>query len=231
MAFCNNCGTNLQSEAKFCPKCGSTVPATSSRTAPRPAAATAAAVAAAVPPAPPVAPPKTNQTLKVVLIVVGVLAGLGILGTIAATYVGLKIASHTKVEEHDGNVKVQTPFGTVESNQDADNAIRDMGIDSYPGAEAIEKSAANVNVGGVHTISVQMQSDDPPDKVAKFYQEQLPHANVNVNDNKQYTIVSTRNHHLVTVNIEPQGEKTMIHIASVSGRGVEEGQGDGKAEE
>ncbi len=171
-----------------------------------------------------------NPTIKVVLIVVGVLVGLGILGTIAATYVGLNIARHTKVEEHDGNVRVQTPFGTVESNQNADRAIREMGIDVYPGAHALDKDAANVNIAGMHTVSVQMESDDPPEKVAQFYQQQLPHANVNVSDSKHYTIVSNERHNLITVNIEPQDGKTMIHVASVTGKGAAESD-SGKAEE
>jgi hypothetical protein len=228
MAFCNACGTNLQPDARFCPKCGATVPATTSR----PVASTAPMASPAVPAATPVTMGKPNQAVKIILIVVAVLVGLGILGTIAATYVGLKIARHTKVEEHDGNVRVQTPFGSVESSQDADHAIRDMGIDAYPGAEAIEKSAANVNIGGMHTVSVQMQTDDPPAKVAQFYQQQLPNANVNISDNDRYTIVSNKRHNLVTVNIEPQDGKTMIHIASVTGKGVDaHTESDGKAEE
>jgi hypothetical protein len=82
----------------------------------------------------------------------------------------------------------------------------------------MQNDAANVNVAGMHTVAVNLQTDDPPEKVAEFYKSQLPHANVNVSDDKHYTIVSTRNKNLVTVNIGPEDGKTVINIASVSGK-------------
>ena len=86
-----------------------------------------------------------------------------------------------------------------------------------PGAQVMQKNAANVNVAGMHTVTVNLQTDDPPEKVAEFYKSQLPHANVNVSDEKHYTIVSTHNKNLITVNIGPEDGKTVINIASVSG--------------
>ena len=60
MAFCNACGATVEPGAKFCPKCGAAVPA--------------AAVASTAP-----ATPAQSNALKIILIVVAVIIGLGIL--------------------------------------------------------------------------------------------------------------------------------------------------------
>jgi hypothetical protein len=91
-------------------------------------------------------------------------------------------------------------------------------VDVYPGAQVMQNNAANVNVPGMHTVAVNLETDDPPEKVAEFYRSQLPHANVNVSDDKHYTIVSTRDKNLITVSIGPEDGKTMINIATVSGK-------------
>ena len=46
---------------------------------------------------------------------VAVIVGLGILGVAAVSFIGYRIASHTRVRNQDGNVRVETPFGTVQS--------------------------------------------------------------------------------------------------------------------
>jgi hypothetical protein len=206
MAFCNSCGTTLEPAAKFCPKCGAGVPA------------------GAVTPAAP-APPATQSSsgLKIVLIVVGVIFALGILGAGTAAFIGWRIASRTHVEQKNGNVRVQTPFGTVESTDDPDAAARNLGVALYPGARVLKGNAADVTFGGVHSTAAQFETDDPPEKVAEFYKAEFPNANVSVSDEKHYAIISTADKNIITINIEPEDGKTMIHIANVSGKGTGEG--------
>jgi hypothetical protein len=208
MAFCNSCGSNLPADARVCPKCGTAVPVT-----------TKVPVAAAPQPA-----QQGSNVVKIVLIVLAVVVGLGIIGTVAATWVGLSIARRTHVTESNGKVRVQSPFGTVETNQNTDEVIRSLGIDMYPGAHAVGGNSANVQMGAMHTVAANFESDDPPQKVADFYRKQLPNASVNVSDSDHYTIVSTKNNNLVTVNITQQNGKTMINIASITGKGIQPGQ-------
>ena len=209
MPFCNSCGSNIDPGAKFCPKCG------------KPAATGGAVTATGA--AAPAVTPQGSSAVKVILIVVAVIVVLGVLGTVAATFIGLGIARRTHVEQKDGKVKVQTPFGTVETSEDADNAARDLGVAIYPGARATKGNSANVNAGGMHTSTVQFETDDPPDKVAEFYRSQFPHANVNTQEEDRYTIVSTDNKAVTTINIEPEGGKTQIVITNVSGKGAGQG--------
>lgn len=202
MAFCNSCGANLEPGAKFCAKCGAVI----------------AGVPAVAPVSTPTASTQSSNTVKVILIVVVGIVALGILGSVAATLIGLRIARHTHVSGDGKHVKVETPMGTVESSENAEDAVRNIGVNVYPGAQIMQNDAANVNLPGMHTVAVSLETDDAPEKVAEFYKSQLPHANVNVSDDKHYTIVSTREKNLITVNIDPENGKTVINIATVSGK-------------
>lgn len=202
MAFCNSCGANLDPAARFCAKCGAVIAGTP-----------------ATPPAATVTPStQSSNTVKIILIVIAAIVGLGIIGSVTATLIGLRIAHHTHVSGDGKHVKVDTPMGTVESSENAEDAVKNIGVGLYPGAHVMENDAANVNLPGMHTVSVNLETDDPPEKVADFYRSELPHANVNVSDDKHYTIVSTRDKNLITVNIGPEDGKTVINIATVSGK-------------
>jgi hypothetical protein len=203
VAFCNSCGATLDSGATFCTKCGRKVTGEVSATPSTPPAT-------AVPGA-----PTTSSGLKTFLIVVGVVVALGILGTVAATLVGLHIAKRTHVTQKGDRVRVETPFGTVTSTKDPKEAARNLGI--YPGARALKTDAASVTVGGMKTVSAEFQTDDSPDKVFDFYKKKFPDANVTQSDQQHYTIVSTDHGSIVTINIEATGGETHFHIANVTG--------------
>jgi hypothetical protein len=213
MAFCNSCGSPTVPGAKFCSKCGS------------PAAdATVSAPTVGATPTSPGVPSATsdqsNSALKIVLTVIGVLVLLFILGTTAALFVGWRIAKQVQVEKNGDNVRVTSPFGSVESTNNADDIARELGTDSYPGSTIEKGNASSTNIAGMHTVAAQFETDDPPSKVAEFYKRKFPSANVSVANEDHYTIVSSANQNLITINIEPDGEKTRIHIASISGRHV-----------
>ena len=213
MAFCNSCGSPAAPGARFCSKCG----------APASDAALSTPTAGATPASPgiPAAPSdQSNSALKIVLTVVGVLVLLFILGTTAALFVGWRIAKQVHVEKNGDNVRVTSPFGSVESTNNADDIARELGTDSYPGSTIEKGNASSTNIAGMHTIAAQFDTDDPPSKVAEFYKRKFPSANVSVANEDHYTIVSSANQNLITINIEPDGDKTRIHIASVSSRHV-----------
>jgi hypothetical protein len=202
MAFCNSCGGTLEAGARFCPKCGAAIPM-------------AAAIPATVPSAP-AAPPQGSGALKVILILVGGIVVLGVLGIGTLTFVIRRIAHRSHLDNRNGNVKVETPFGTVQSTSNPNEAARNLGIDSYPGARVLTGNTATI--GGMHTITAEFESDDPPEKVMAFYTSKFPSANVATKDQNRYTIVSTDKKNLITINIEPQGSKTRITVANVSGK-------------
>src|SRR5271157_1131711 len=88
------------------------------------------------------------------------------------------------VKDHDngGNSKVdiQTPVGGIHVDEEAN--VRDTGLAVYPGARQKPKTdgdskSANVNISsgffGVKVVAIEYESDDAPDKVISFYQDQM----------------------------------------------------------
>jgi hypothetical protein len=203
MAFCNSCGTTLAAGARFCPKCGGAVPAGAAVTSVTPA---------------PAAAPQGSSALKIILIVVAVIFVLGVLGIGTIAFVVRRIAHRSHIDNRDGNVRVETPFGMVQSTNNPDEAARNLGVDSYPGARVLKGNSATI--GGMHTVEAEFESDDPADKVMAFYSSRFPNANVTNKDQNRYTIVSTDKKNLITINIEPEDGKTRIKIASVSGKNL-----------
>ncbi len=203
MAFCNSCGATLASGAKFCSKCGTTQPITASSSAIPVATGT---------------PAKSGNALKIILIVVAVIVGLGILGVGVASFVVYRVAKHSRVHNENGNVRVETPFGTMQSTTDPDEAARNLGIELYPGAEVVKGSSSNMNMGKMHTASAEFESSDPVASVAEFYKSKLPRANVISSAGDHYSIISTDKKDMLTITITPKDGKTRIQIARVSGK-------------
>ena len=114
MAFCNSCGATLDSGAKFCNKCGTTQPG---------------AAAASVTPAgaAPASTQKSGSALKIILIVVAVIVVLGILAVGTFSFIGYRIAKRSRIHNENGNVRVETPFGSVNTSTDPDEAARNLG--------------------------------------------------------------------------------------------------------
>jgi hypothetical protein len=97
----------------------------------------------------------------------------------------LLTACSVNVKDHgeDGSNKVDisTPIGGIHVDQNAD--ARDTGLPVYPAAKLKpkgkdgDKKNANVNLSafgfGLKVVAVEYESDDPPDKIIAFYQDQL----------------------------------------------------------
>ena len=212
MAFCNSCGATLDTGAKFCNKCGTTQPG--------------AAAASVTPVLTPASPPKSSSALKIILIVVAAIIVLGILGIGAVSFIGYRIAKRSRIHNENGNVRVETPFGTMNTSTDPDEAARNLGIDLYPGAEVVKGTTSNMTMGAMHTATADFETGDPVSAVGEFYKSRLPNANVVSTSGDRYAIISTDKKNMLTINIEPKDGKTRIHIARVSGKMMNGGDSD-----
>ncbi len=215
MAFCNSCGATLDGGAKFCNKCGTTQPGAASAT---PVFTPAAAA--------PGAPQKSGGALKIILIVVAVIVVFGILAVGAFSFFAYRIARHSRVHNENGNVRVETPFGTVNTTTDPAEAARNLGIDSYPGAELVKGTTSDMTMGNMHTATADFETSDPVSTVAEFYKSKIPNANVVSSTGDHYAIISTDKKNMLTINIEPKNGRTRIHIAKISGKMVGGGDSD-----
>jgi len=203
MAFCNSCGATLDLGSKFCNKCGAGV--------------TAAPPAASVQPPPAqAAPPKGGSSaLKVVLIVVAVIVGACILAMVTCGVVLHHISKSSHVTQEGNRVKVETPFGSINAN-DPEQAVKDLGIDVYPGAQVEKNGSADLTFAGVHTVTANFDSGDSVDKVCSFYKSKFPAASVNSSDQNRCSLVSTSQNGTITINVEAHGDTTKFQIASVT---------------
>jgi hypothetical protein len=207
MAFCNSCGATLDGGAKFCNKCGTTQPGSA-----------AAAPVFTSPGAAPGTAPKNSGALKIILIVVAVIVVFGILAVGAFSFFAYRIATHSRVHNENGNVRVETPFGTVDTSTNPGEAARNLGIDVYPGAEVVKGTTSDMTMGNMHTATADFETSDPASTVAEFYKSKVPNANVVSSSSDHYAIISTDKKNMLSINIEPKNGRTRIHIAKISGK-------------
>ncbi len=205
MAFCNSCGTTLNPGTKFCNKCGAAVAAPAST----PGVASTAAT-------PPPAPTGGSSALKIILIVVAVIVFIGILGIATVGIIGYRIAKSSHVSQNGDHVKVETPFGSVESSKDPDQAAKDLGVELYPGAEVQRNGASSASFGGIRTVTAVFETSDAPDKVCTFYKSKFPGAMVTTSEQNHCTIVSNDRKNMVTINIEASRDNTKLQITNVT---------------
>lgn len=84
-------------------------------------------------------------------------------------------------DDGDSKVDISTPVGGIHVNENAD--ARDAGLAVYPGATLKPKTkdgdakSANVNLSafgyGLKVVALEYESNDPPDKIIAYYQDQL----------------------------------------------------------
>jgi hypothetical protein len=221
MAFCNACGANIVPGTRFCNKCGAAIlastlpPATASPVPPASSTPPVSTVAVPTPPA-----PSGGGALKAILIVVGVIVLVGSLGLASLGIFAWRVARHTRVRQNGNDVKVETPFGTMQSTNDPQAAAHDLGVDIYPGAQVLKEGATSATFGAVHTASLNFETTDSVDKVCGFYKPKFPNAMVMTTQADQCTIVSNDQKNMITITVKGQTDKTRIVITNVSKAGT-----------
>ena len=216
MAFCNSCGANIVPGTRFCNKCGaavltSTLPPVAPPPAPGSVPPTPSTPAAAT-----AAQPSGGGALKAILIVVGVIVLVGILGLTSLAFFAWRVARHTHVRQNGDNVKVETPFGTVQTTKDPQDAARNLGVDLYPGAQVMKEGSVSVTFGNVHTAALNFETSDSVNQVCSFYKPKFPNAMVVSSDENQCNIVFNDQKNMITINAKTENGRTKIVISNVS---------------
>jgi len=106
-----------------------------------------------------------------------------ILMTMAAVIITTACSINVKKDEQgqDKNVDINTPFGGIHVNENAD--VRDTGLPVYAGARLKKKDdsgdekSANVNIStgefGLKVVAVEYESDETPNKLIAYYKNAL----------------------------------------------------------
>jgi hypothetical protein len=163
-----------------------------------------------------------SNVLKIVLIVVAVIVGLGIIGAGTAAYfihrAVKNVQSRVHVEDRNGKVKVQTPFGNIESSEDPDEAAKNLGVEIYPGATIIKGSTANLTLGKTHTAAAEFETSASPKEVADFYRSKFPSATVMSQESDHFSLVAGDKENVTTISVEPREGMTRISVSRMSGK-------------
>ncbi len=166
--FCTKCGAPLASSTGFCSSCGAPVGA--GVVTPQPPFPTA-------PPPPPYGqpgayPPRSSDgALKVVLIVVAVVVGLGALVAGGFWYFAWRVA-RTATSDNKGGVTLSVPGGGTFSAGESAPSEADLGVPVYPGA-ATEKGGVTMNAASASMVIATLTTSDPASQVVDFYKSKM----------------------------------------------------------
>jgi hypothetical protein len=205
MPFCNACGATLDLQAKFCNRCGG--PGVAAVSAPPSIQFTI-----------PDASRQGKSLSKILLTVMLLFLGLGFAGMAVAGFVRvLNVVRQTHVRQEGDKMKIESPFGTVESMDDPEKLAHELGITIYPGARPLKSGTATVTFGDIHSATMNFESSDPAETVANFYKSGLPNVTAaEKHTDDSYTVVSRNSKRIVTVNIKAQSGRTLILISHVT---------------
>jgi len=125
----------------------------------------------------------------------------------------LRCQASQSAPRSDGATKIETPFGNIEA-EDPAKAAEKMGIDVYPGAEAVKNGSGSFSMGDFSAGSAAFQTTDSIDQVAAFYKEQYPRA-IHSESNGAHSFSVNSKDKVVVITLQEQGSKTSITLSQV----------------
>jgi hypothetical protein len=174
--------------------------------------------AAAAQPIAPGPPPSKggSSALKVILVIVGVIVLIGVLGMVTCGIVIHRAIKSAHVSQKGDNVKVETPFGNMETSTDPEQTAKDLGVEIYPGADLRKEGTASVTFGSLHTVTANFESNDSVEKVCDFYKLKFPSAQVASSDQTHCSIVSGDKGTSTTISVQSSGDGSRFTIVSMT---------------
>ena len=120
--------------------------------------------------APPMAPVQTGGggAVKVILIVLAIIVGIGILGAGAVGFAVWRVAHAIHTHAKNGDFTINTPGGAISAGSTSTYTAEELGADIYPGAEAA-KGGMRMNLPTGSIVSGVFTTSDSKDQVLNFY--------------------------------------------------------------
>ena len=205
-SFCSKCGAELSPDSRFCQGCG----------APSglPAAVALPAVGAPAGQLPAVAGPSSG-TLKVVLIIVGALVGLGLLSAVAVMF-GLWRISRSVHVDRSGGVTISTPGGKFSTGHTSGARLTEteVGAPIYPGAIA-EEGGFKLGADSGSMATYVFKTSDSVAQVLAFYRDKFGPKSSVIETPQGGIVTAAKNDNegiMVTVGHDDSENKTSISI-------------------
>jgi hypothetical protein len=204
--FCPNCGGPLSPNDGYCPSCGASVAATSPSVAPVPGASatgyapvntypgpgTPAAYPGSSPGYPGPPPPKGNG-LKIVLIVVAILVGIGIVGAAIVSYSVYRVVHTVKNSvnvDDKGNFSLNAASGGLSMGKNVTATEAELGVPVFPGATRGQGGLRMKTKNG-SMITVVYKTSANADAVVSWYKSKMPGADEASSDANGATVLKT----------------------------------------
>jgi hypothetical protein len=165
--FCTKCGAALTPGAQFCTSCGATVGAPAGAPAPAQPPVYGQPVVVPVQPA-----SSGSNVVKIVLIVVGVVFGLGLLSAIVFMLSIWRLSHAVRVNSNGDGVTLSTSSGTISTGSASGVSAADLGVPIYPGATRRE-GGMQMNSATGSMVTVVFSTSDPVSNVVDFYRSKL----------------------------------------------------------
>jgi hypothetical protein len=210
-SFCSKCGAELSPDTKFCQGCGSPTGFAASAVAPATAAPTGQV---AVGQAPAAAAPSSGA-LKIILIIVGAIVGLGMLSVVAVMFGIWRISKSVHVDQ-SGGVTISTPGGKFSTGHTsgAHLTATEVGAPIYPGAVA-EEGGFKLGSDSGSMATYVFKTSDSVAQVLAFYRDKFG-PKTSVMETPQGGIVTAAKNDnegiMVTVGRDEGEDKTSIAI-------------------
>ena len=215
-SFCTKCGAALSPDTQFCTACGAPV-----STAAAMPMMPATGVPVGYPQAGTAQPNSGGSAIKIILIVVGVVFGLGILGSAIFAFTVWRVAHAIHVEGPNGQVTVNTPGGRITADQSKSYSASELGTDIYPGAQGAHGGMKMDLPTGSMVTGIFITSDSK-DQVIDFYKSRFGSgasvydtatgALLTLNKGNEESVMVT-----ISANSSQDGGKTRISIVHTKG--------------
>ena len=208
MAFCTKCGAGLAPGVQFCTACGAPAPAVQSQPG-------YAQAGYGQPVGVPVQPQAAgNSAVKIILIVLGVVVGLGLLSAIIFIFSMWRLSRAVHVNSRGDGVTLSTKDGTITTGSAASISDEDLGVPIYPGATRRE-GGVRINSGNGSMVTAVFTTTDPVEKVVDFYKDKVG-ANASVIQSPTGAVISAGEHEkrslMITVGQDGTNGTTSITI-------------------
>ena len=169
--FCTKCGAGLAPGAQFCAKCGAPVglPAASAPPGQQPAYGQVYGQPAASPIQPAAS---GTSAVKIILIVVAVVVGLGLLSAMAFTFSMWRLSRAVHLNSRADGVTLSTRDGTISAGSTPAVSAADLGVPIYPGATRRE-GGMQINSASGSMVTAVFSTPDPVSKVVDFYRDKV----------------------------------------------------------
>lgn len=180
------------------------------------------------PPAPPPAgygAPAPAQTgggsaVKIILIVLAVVIGLGVLGASAVGFMVWRVAHAIHTHAKNGDFTLNTPGGMISTGTPNSYTAEELGADIYPGAQATA-GGMRMSLPSGSIVSGAFETSDSKDQVLNFYKGKFG-SDASVFDGSNSAMISVKkgDHEsvMVTIAAEHNG-KTKVSIVHTKNKG------------